>query len=150
MFTHFSTGGVISQHSSWRWIFLLNVPCGVAVTLTLLLTWKSPGPFKILRWYSATYHLPVSIVLITRIDLIGGLLLLGTSVFLVFAMQEAGSSAHAWNSPPIIGTLSTFAVCLVGLTTWITFCHYKFDKKWNFAIFPVRLVASRILAATLM
>ena len=141
---------MISQHSSWRWIFLLNVPCGVVVTLTLFFTWRSPGPFQILRWYSATYHMPVSLILLTRIDLLGVILLLGSSVFLIFAMQEAGSSSQTWNSPPIIGTLSTFAACLVCLIAWVTFCHYKFDKKWNFAIFPIRLVASRILAATLM
>ncbi|MCJ1298809.1 hypothetical protein MMC08_001599 [Hypocenomyce scalaris] len=143
-------GGVISEDSTWRWILLLNVPCAVVAVVTLLVTWQSPGPLSILRWRSTTYGMPVWLTLITHIDFFGGFLLLGSTTLLIFAMQEAGSATYAWSSPQIIGSLSTSGVCFVGLIVWISVCHFKWDKNLNCAIFPVRLVTSRILAATFL
>ena len=41
-------GGFITTYSSWRWIFFLNIPLGVAA-LTLALRWVNPEPHQATR-----------------------------------------------------------------------------------------------------
>lgn len=46
------------------------------------------------------------------------MLVIGTIVFLIFALQEAGSESLAWSSPAIIATLAGSAISCLALAVW--------------------------------
>jgi 1,4-dihydroxy-2-naphthoate octaprenyltransferase len=51
-------------------------------------------------------------------DVVGALLLLGTVVFLVAALEEGGTLNYAWDSAFIIASLVVFGCLLVALLVW--------------------------------
>ena len=136
-------GGVISQDSTWRWIFLLNVPCGVVALLALVFAWPNPpNPYPDLS-------APLS-ALVHHVDFFGTLLLLSFSVLLVFALQQAGAAEFAWDSPAIIVTLAIAGACLLGIAAWIALLDFKKGKIPINPILPVRVLTNRILIAAVL
>nr|OQO31265.1 hypothetical protein B0A51_01019 [Rachicladosporium sp. CCFEE 5018] len=114
---------------SWRWCFLFNVPCGVFAIAVMLATWpKQDIPGRI-TW--------------SQLDFIGALLIIGTTVLTVFALQEAGSDTYAWSSPTIIGCLVGGAVAAVIFGTWIWFLSQK-PRKIS-PLFHTRVIKDRVL-----
>lgn len=96
-------GGWITQYSTWRWVFYVNLPIGIIALLVLIFlmpTLKSSKSDKVM------------------IDYIGaGLLVLGT-VPLLLGFTWAGSQ-YAWQSPQVIGLLAFSVITLV------TFVFYE-------------------------
>ena len=137
------TGGVIAQNSSWRWIFLLNVPCGVVATLILVVCWPSPAN----PWPSTWIMLKA---LAHHVDFVGTLLLLSFTVLLVFGMEEAGAAKYEWSSPVIIGTLAAAGAGLVLLIVWTVVLDLTKGLIPINPILPVRLLSNRILAAAFL
>jgi len=137
-------GGVISQDSTWRWIFLLNVPCGVVALIIILLTWPSPRLPPGLKNYS------VMKALSSHVDFIGALLLLMGTAILVFAMDQAGAAQYTWSSPTIIATFSASGICFLSFFGWIILLHSMGGKIPISPIIPVRVLTHRILASALL
>ncbi|MCJ1381112.1 hypothetical protein MMC17_004221 [Xylographa soralifera] len=135
-------GGVISQQSTWRWIFLLNVPCGVVALVTILLTWPSP-PLP----PGLTKH-TLGAALLGHVDFVGALLLVVSSVLLIVALEEAGAAKESWSAPVIISTLSISGVCFLCLIVWILVLNA--GKIPITPILPVRLLTHRIMAAAIL
>ena len=85
-------GGVLVQYLSWHWIFLINVPIGIA------------GVVLAVRVMPETYDLSAS----RRVDLIG-MTLLGLAVFaLTYGLVEANNKG--WGSGEIVGLLCASVV----------------------------------------
>ncbi|KND92552.1 Multidrug resistance protein 3 [Tolypocladium ophioglossoides CBS 100239] len=116
-------GGVISDNSSWRWIFWLNVPCIALVFAVLAKFMDSPKSNQEIRSS------------LKRMDLVGALLSLAWAVPLIFALQEGGKT-YGWNSGVIIGTLVTGVIMLVVFGFW-QFWTYR--KTCIDSILPVHL-----------
>ncbi|KAH7265649.1 major facilitator superfamily domain-containing protein [Fusarium redolens] len=96
-------GGVLAQHSTWRWVFLLNLP-GAAVCAFLLLPslkWKNNSKSVRSGW--------------REIDVPGAFLFLAATILLIYALQSASSigDGHGWSSPTIIGCLAGSGVSLI-------------------------------------
>jgi len=93
-------GGLIVTNYPWEWIFLINVPIGIAaIVATLAIVPESTDPL-------AT----------GRIDW-GGVLLSGTGIFaLVFAAIEG--NIMGWTSPPILGLIGLGTGLLVAFVWW--------------------------------
>jgi EmrB/QacA subfamily drug resistance transporter len=86
-------GGVLVQFTTWRAVFLVNVPIGLlAAVLAPRLLADSRGP-------SAG----------RRLDARGALLITGAMAALVFAVSQANVSG--WLSPLILGALAASAAC---------------------------------------
>ncbi|KAL1897300.1 hypothetical protein Cpir12675_002406 [Ceratocystis pirilliformis] len=95
-------GGLISYYAGWRWIFNMNIPAGMAVSLLLTLSWpvslrEIDSPLSRYTWTS-----------FTSIDFVGSGTLLCSCCLLIFALQQAGSGVSMWDSPGIV-TAFTFA-----------------------------------------
>jgi EmrB/QacA subfamily drug resistance transporter len=89
--------GVIVDHASWRWLFVVGaIPVAASVVLTHRFVPESPVKSP------------------SRLDVPGALLLSGGLVALLVGLTEG--EAWGWTSAPIIGL---FATALVLLWTWI-------------------------------
>ena len=93
-------GGLITEHIDWTWVFLINVPVGVAgVVASYLLIDES-------RDMSANQRLDPA-----------GLLLSGAGLFsLTYALIEGNT--YGWSSGRIVGFFVAAVVLLVGFVVW--------------------------------
>jgi MFS family permease len=127
-------GGVISDRTTWRWIFFINGP--VILIAMVLLFFSMP----------ALHDGKSNAERVRGLDGIGGVLSVCWSIPLIFALQEAGVS-HPWSSGVIIGTLVTGLILLIifGLyESWVTY-RTKID-----AIFPVHFLRKSPVALLLL
>jgi EmrB/QacA subfamily drug resistance transporter len=91
-------GGALVQFTSWRLIFLINVPVAIAGV------WMNKRDMPDYRLEHAN-----------RFDLLGFLLFAGASALLLTASEQAGLSPVPWNR---IGLCSLFAVVLGMVYVW--------------------------------
>jgi EmrB/QacA subfamily drug resistance transporter len=86
-------GGFITDHWSWRWIFYVNLPIGIASLILVATVMIEPLEHR-------HRH---------QLDWAGIVTLLGWTCLLVFAL-ESGGRDYAWGSPQIIGCFAAAAV----------------------------------------
>ena len=99
-------GGWITDSFSWRWIFFINVPVGVAAILMTMALVQDP-PYMIRKTLKQGL----------RIDFIGlGLLAVGLGF--VQVMLDKGQSEDWFESPFIIGCAVIGILGLVGVVLW--------------------------------
>ena len=130
-------GGIICARTTWRWIFLLNVPCGVLVLFVILTSWPASVDKRSLELHKVS---------LLQVDYVGTVLLMAATVLLIVAMQEAGTSDFAWGSPVIIGLLCGSGVSTVGFVSWITILEMYSDKTSVIPTFPPRFLRHRVMS----
>ncbi|KAH8201062.1 hypothetical protein TruAng_004758 [Truncatella angustata] len=126
-------GGVLTQHTTWRWCFYLNLPVGGAalVFLVLFLT-DAPPPGaeqRTLNWKQ----------ILVKMDIVSNIFLTGSLTCLFMVLSWAGIN-YEWSSATIIGLLVTFAV---GFFIFV-FVEYR---RGNEGTLPARIVKQRSVAA---
>ena len=127
-------GGVITERSSWRWIYLFNAPAAAVGIIAILICWP--------RQFQAFKSPKISWQSLRRVDWLGAVLLLAASTLLVFALQEGGSTAYAWNSATIVSTLTISGLCWVAFCSWIA--RLSFGNRGQLrAIFPLHIALTR-------
>ncbi len=90
------TGGWITEHSTWRWVFYVNLPIGLVALFVLIFLMPN------LQGKGGK----------VAIDYVGAALLIAGSVPLLLGFTWAGSD-YAWLSPQIIGLFSGSVLMLV-------------------------------------
>ncbi|RFN48410.1 major facilitator superfamily domain, general substrate transporter [Fusarium flagelliforme] len=90
-------GGVLAQHSTWRWVFLLNLPGAAVCALMLIPSIKTKHKASD-GW--------------KQIDFPGAFLFLAATILLIYALQSA-SATYGWSSSIIIGSLVGSGVSLI-------------------------------------
>ncbi|KAF7872913.1 uncharacterized protein EAF02_008984 [Botrytis sinoallii] len=100
-------GGGVSEHSTWRWVFLINVPVGVVCAALLYISVPSNFP------YHGRPVLPHPITnSLSRLNISGASLLLGATVLLVTVLLEAGIE-FAWKSGTAIALIILSGILFV-------------------------------------
>jgi len=107
-------GGWLTEHLSWHWIFLINLPLGV-VSLALVLAYLDVP--------QETVDHPV--------DYLGALLLVAALTTLILATSWVGGT-YAWTSPTVLG--------LLGLTVVLAAAFVAREVRTAEPIFPIDLV----------
>jgi len=118
-------GGALTQYTTWRWCFYINLPIGGLAAVLLVLSkipdaHKKPKPMEVLR---DLHH---------KLDLIGFALFAPAIIMLLLAMQWGGNE-YAWNSATIIGLFCGFAG---NLLVWMGWNWYKKDN----ALIPFSMI----------
>lgn len=78
-------GGILVQFTSWRWVFLVNVPVGIAAALLARRLLGTAPERRVQR----------------HLDIGGALLITGSIAAIVFAVSQGG--ALGWTSPVVLG-----------------------------------------------
>lgn len=134
-------GGVICNQTTWRWIFLLNVPIGCATTLLVLFAWPTAVAKRALSLHQSS---------LASFDVFGLLLLTSAIVLLIVGLQEAGSAVVAWSSSVTIGLLTASGASALGLIAWTWFLESRGDRTRISPTFPSDFLKRRVLLGTIM
>ncbi len=114
-------GGVLVDHASWRWVFLVNLPLG-AVALGALSA-RLPAPST-----DRPRH---------PLDVTGAALLAGATSALMLACIQGGSR-YAWDSAPILALIATTVALSVALVVR--------ERRADDPIVPLHLLRTRTVA----
>ena len=114
-------GDLLVDHTSWRWVFYVNLPLGVAAVTGLRL--RMP----------AAAAAPAAVPL----DLLGAALLAGTTSALMLACIRGGQR-YPWGSPAIVSLLCAASALSVGLVVR--------ERRAADPIVPLELLRSRTVA----
>jgi EmrB/QacA subfamily drug resistance transporter len=113
-------GGLLVEHSTWRWIFYINVPLGLIMLGVL--------QFRL--------HLPRSLAK-PKIDWLGSVLIISAVASLIFVLTLGGVE-YDWTSPLILG--------LSVLTVILTAAFIYWEQRAPEPIVPPRLFAKRTIS----
>ncbi|KAK5745544.1 hypothetical protein LTR17_001415 [Elasticomyces elasticus] len=119
-------GGALTQYTTWRWCFYINLPIGGVAGALLVFTrgvpdaHSKPPPMEVLR---DLHH---------KLDLIGFVLLSPAIIMALLALQWGGN-VYAWDSPTIIGL---FCGAAGNLLVWSAWNWWKKDD----ALIPVSMI----------
>ncbi len=116
-------GSFIVSVTTWRWVFYVNLPIGIASMVVLGLTL---GPLR-----SEVRG---------RFDVVGGALLSGWVSALMLPLVEIAETSWTWTTPASIALLATAAVLLAVFVGW--------ELRHPDPIVPLRLLGRRVIAAT--
>ncbi|VZI03292.1 unnamed protein product [Fusarium fujikuroi] len=139
-------GGVISQHSTWRWVFLLNLPGGAIAFFMVCLflpASEESSNLSLLKVLRAKVRRSNWV----RIDVLGIILLLAASVLLVFALEEGGTR-YSWSNAIVIATLVLAVVLFIAFGVWEVYVEKSPGKQEP--VFPPSICKDRISSAMLL
>ncbi|KAK2796804.1 hypothetical protein FQN51_009028 [Onygenales sp. PD_10] len=136
-------GGAISTKSTWRWVFLLNAPAGCVSILCVAICLPSSISKQNVK-FKDHLRAKFSKSALKRVDILGVVLLLASSVLLVFALEEAGTR-YAWRNAVIIATMTLAGVTGILFIFWELFIQKSTSAQEP--VFPPKLLKNRLLAA---
>ena len=93
-------GGVLVEFASWEWIFIINVPLGIA------------GVLLAIRWWPETYDLTAS----RRVDWLGTVLLTASVGLFIYGLIEANT--RGWDDAAVLFFLQISIVLGIGFVLW--------------------------------
>jgi EmrB/QacA subfamily drug resistance transporter len=112
-------GGAVTQGLDWHWVFWVNVPLGVVLTLlSLVFLRESRGPS-------------------IRLDLVGVALFTLGALALIWGLVRGNDAG--WSSSEVLGSFALGALSIAGFAIW--------ELRTSAPMVPLRLFASATFAA---
>lgn len=122
-------GGIIVQNTTWRWVFLINLPVGGAALVILFV------------FLHVNYDKETTLARkIKRIDFVGNAIIVASSVAILYALTYAGSR-YAWPS------WNTLIPLVIGLCGFLLFVAYESSSFCLEPVIPLRLFSNRTSTA---
>ncbi|KIW48773.1 uncharacterized protein PV06_01338 [Exophiala oligosperma] len=121
-------GGVIVDHTTWRWVFYLNLPVG-GVAMVMIFVFLQVKYDKEMSFFQK----------MKRIDYGGNLLLIGSTVSVLYVLTYGGAK-YGWSHWSIVLTL------VLGLLGLVLFMAYETTSWATEPVVPPRLFATRTSA----
>ncbi|KAK7193662.1 hypothetical protein DPSP01_000219 [Paraphaeosphaeria sporulosa] len=139
-------GGIITNYTTWKWIFWINGPIAIGPSILFVLAWPNEKQLP-----------PIELRPFRQMDFLGCFLLIAAIVPFVFAFQEAGIhillNRQVWNSAIFVAPLVVGIMCWIALFGWEYIVSIHRSASIN-ALFPLRLAKSRVylsaVATTMM
>ncbi|POS79309.1 hypothetical protein DHEL01_v202282 [Diaporthe helianthi] len=126
-------GGSLTQYSTWRWCFWINLPVGGCACILLALIYIPEQMVKP-RFTAVLTDRDI----LKKLDVVGSIILISAVVQLLLALHFGGAE-HSWNSPTIIGLFCGFAAATILFMGW----EYRAAEN---AIMPPGLFQNKVLA----
>ncbi|KAG8157943.1 hypothetical protein KVR01_012215 [Diaporthe batatas] len=143
-------GGVISENTTWRWIFLLNVPGAALAALIIIFAMPNGFPHHGVPQDERPSSPRVSAgSVFQRLDLVGAILLLIATLFLVAALEEADVN-YPWRSPFVITLLTISGICWMAFLLWSRRITLRQRSEVREPVFPWRFAQNRVLVGMLL
>ncbi|KAK0716265.1 major facilitator superfamily-domain-containing protein [Lasiosphaeris hirsuta] len=120
-------GGAITQYSTWRWCFYINLPAAAVVAALLVMIDIPERP-------PAVQH-SVLRTLLSKMDLSGFALFAPAAIMLLLGLEYGGRS-HPWNSATVIGLL------VGSVATFVVFFFWE-GRQGDEAMFPLGMIKRR-------
>ena len=118
-------GSAIVQYTTWRWVFYVNIPVGLA---GFALVATTLGPLRPER--------------ARKFDLVGAALLIGWVASIMFPLYQIADSGWAWTDSRTLGLFGLGAALVVAFVVW----ELKAENADN-ALVPLRLFSHRVMSA---
>ena len=115
-------GSAIVQYTTWRWVFYVNIPVGIAGFALILATL---GPLR-----------PE---LRRKFDVLGAALLVGWVAAIMYPLYQIVDSGWAWTDSQALGLFGTGGILIVAFIAW--------ELRAGNPLVPVRLFSHRVIAA---
>jgi EmrB/QacA subfamily drug resistance transporter len=116
-------GSYIVDVTTWRWVFYVNLPIGIASAIVLLIALGPLTPDE--RGH---------------VDYVGAGLLAGWVTALMFPLVEVTEDGWTWLALPTVALLAVAVIGFVGFLTW--------ELRQADPLVPLRLLGRRVLAAS--
>ncbi|OAQ65949.1 MFS multidrug transporter [Pochonia chlamydosporia 170] len=129
-------GGLLTDYTTWRWVFWINGLLG-AVSLAIFL----------LSWPKAKYSTTPERQTWKQLDYPGSFLTIAAAVLVAFAFQNAGqtpgsgSLSNDWRSALFIAPVVLGLVCWAGLLVW-EYAVQNHLSEYFVPVFPLRIFRS--------
>ena len=115
-------GSAIVQYTTWRWVFYVNIPTGIAGLLIILATL---GPLR-----------PE---LKRKFDTVGAVLLVAWVASIMYPLYGIADSGWAWRDARTLGLLGLGVALIIGSLFW--------EVRFENPLIPVRLFKLRAISA---
>lgn len=129
-------GGALTQYSTWRWCFYINLPIG-AVAAVALAAVRIPEQVSKPEFRSF-FRRPG---LWRRFDIVGTALLVPSVVMLLLALHYGGSSTYPWSSATVIGLF-----CGAG-AVGVVFVAWEWRVGGEDAMVPLSMFREKVVVA---
>jgi MFS family permease len=115
-------GSAIVQYTSWRWVFYVNIPVGIAGFALVLATLD-----------------PLRPELIRKFDVVGAGLLIAWVASVMFPLYQIVDSGWAWTDLRTVGLLGLGTALVVAFALW--------ELRAENPLVPLRLFSHRVMSA---